>query len=516
MAKIAHLVKNACSPDWRVIKAAESAAAESHNVTIFAAWKNGERPLEVINNVEYTRVYPDFDYHTPRRLKRLIPNKPQFVPGLVSRLAGLLKRLKVTKVLSRRAKDSNLIEMGFLRNAYRFVLKFNPDILHCHDLETLKTGVMIKKKIGCRLVYDSHEFEQNKNPPADRLTNLYIRRHERELLANVDHVVTVGDDIADRLQAIYKLKSRPVVVHNCPRYTSKHDKDACVNLIDDKFIYKLYTSAEEAFDNLDDAELESMHDDCVRHELYFIAKRLRLHMQQYGRKKNNKNFHRLIDEIRSLGDFNSDSFVTSQLRFRKALVCSIKIEQINNALDGFKSVGLYVGNLTVGRGIETIVLALSMIEGHAFAFVGPRNNPAFIKNLHDLIDKYGLGHRIYFFESLDDSLIEFISKFDYSIVSTDPVSDSTNYSMPNKLFESAHANIPILCSNTYSASRFVLKYKKGEIYQSTNQYDLASKICLITENKKSYICDSIVQEEFTKLYSYEEQYAKLSYIYNNI
>ena len=76
---------------------------------------------------------------------------------------------------------------------------------HCHDLETLKTGIRAKEKLGCKVIFDSHEFEQNKNPPADELTNSFIRSHEGKLIKKVDSVVTVSNEIAENLKEIYNL-----------------------------------------------------------------------------------------------------------------------------------------------------------------------------------------------------------------------------------------------------------------------------------------------------------------------
>ena len=115
------------------------------------------------------------------------------------------------------------------------------------------------------------------------------------------------------------------------------------------------------------------------------------------------------------------------------------------------------------------------------------------------------GKRVFFFDALEENLCDFISKFDYSLVTTLPVSKSTLYSMPNKLFESSIANVPIICSDTISASNFIKEYQKGEIYLSGNEYDLAVKIRSVTDNKEDYIYNQESQENFVKEFSQNEQ-----------
>jgi len=48
----------------------------------------------------------------------------------------------------------------FWRNGYKRVSRLNQtfDIIHCHDLDTLQLGIRLKKKWGCKLVYDAHEI----------------------------------------------------------------------------------------------------------------------------------------------------------------------------------------------------------------------------------------------------------------------------------------------------------------------------------------------------------------------
>ena len=68
MKKIAHLVKNSCNPDWRVIKAAEAGVKNGFKVRVLAMWENGVSPNETINDVEYTRVYPKFTIFSAPKL----------------------------------------------------------------------------------------------------------------------------------------------------------------------------------------------------------------------------------------------------------------------------------------------------------------------------------------------------------------------------------------------------------------------------------------------------------------
>ena len=41
--------------------------------------------------------------------------------------------------------------------------KKKPDVVHCHDSICLIAAVLLKRFVGCCLVYDAHELESNRN-----------------------------------------------------------------------------------------------------------------------------------------------------------------------------------------------------------------------------------------------------------------------------------------------------------------------------------------------------------------
>ena len=96
------------------------------------------------------------------------------------------------------------------------VINFKPDIIHAHDLETLRAATYFKKLTGCKVIYDAHEFEIDRNPPMGKLSKLYVRQQEGKYIKSVDLVVTVSNEIADELQTNYTLKEKPLVILNIP------------------------------------------------------------------------------------------------------------------------------------------------------------------------------------------------------------------------------------------------------------------------------------------------------------
>jgi glycosyltransferase involved in cell wall biosynthesis len=105
------------------------------------------------------------------------------------------------------------------RKAYKQGLKlyregFKYDVVHCHDLDTLQSGVWLKKKLGCKLVYDAHEifgYMVEKRVPKYILNLIF--KMEKQLLKSTDCIITINDFLKKYFE---KLTYNPItVVMNC-------------------------------------------------------------------------------------------------------------------------------------------------------------------------------------------------------------------------------------------------------------------------------------------------------------
>jgi glycosyltransferase involved in cell wall biosynthesis len=80
-----------------------------------------------------------------------------------------------------------------------------PDTIHCNDLDTLLVGVLAKKRYGCRLIYDAHEFYPHSDPSGRWLDITVFSALERSLIRHADAVVTVNPPLADAMREAYGL-----------------------------------------------------------------------------------------------------------------------------------------------------------------------------------------------------------------------------------------------------------------------------------------------------------------------
>ena len=105
------------------------------------------------------------------------------------------------------------------RSAYKKGLElrksgFEFDVVHCHDLDTLWAGVKLKKKTGCKLVYDAHEiFAYMILETMPKIVVNAVFWLEKRLIKNVDNIITVNDPVKKYLKSI---TDNPIeIVMNC-------------------------------------------------------------------------------------------------------------------------------------------------------------------------------------------------------------------------------------------------------------------------------------------------------------
>lgn len=95
------------------------------------------------------------------------------------------------------------------------LVKEKPDVIHANDLQALFPAYAAKRKLGCVLIYDSHEINAE-NYTTDRINvvSKFMRWLEKTLVKKVDKMVCVSNAAAEYFRDEYKIE-KPMVVTNC-------------------------------------------------------------------------------------------------------------------------------------------------------------------------------------------------------------------------------------------------------------------------------------------------------------
>ncbi len=210
------LVANSVYRDPRVVREARALGHAGHEVIV--AGLQEETTIPGVNPDQPFRVevFPAPDIERLRRLAALWA-------GAAGRRGGALPDTKARAGLGgtlRVAARSGFIALLFRATERSYarvepaLLSWAPDVVHAHDLNTLRPAVRIGRKLGVPVVFDSHEVW----PEMGNLHGLYkawMRSVERHALKHVDRVITVSDSIGALFADRYGVET-PVVVFNAP------------------------------------------------------------------------------------------------------------------------------------------------------------------------------------------------------------------------------------------------------------------------------------------------------------
>jgi glycogen synthase len=195
MSSVAVLTYHSIAMDSRVRRICETLARAGHRVTLIS-------PDSAVEIAGLHRHRPIPSFMKTRR------------DVLVS--AALMAPSSVLPVL---AEPLHALHPA-VRAARQALAETAPDIVHANDWMTLPAALGEKSRSGARVVYDSHEMATEEHGDKllwKRVVQPHVMRLEREMIGKADRVVTVGNGLADALQALYPdLAARPTVLRNVP------------------------------------------------------------------------------------------------------------------------------------------------------------------------------------------------------------------------------------------------------------------------------------------------------------
>ena len=196
MANVAMVVTNACDPDPRVINSARWLSKAGHHVTIHAYDRQHTAELEsVIDGVI---------------IKRYQLGKSPY-GGMLKTAIGIRK---------------------FHKHVLSNLLKSPPNIVVCHDADTLAVGCKLKKKLGVTLIFDMHDLQHTwvlMPSPKSKYRKIISKIMKSRFLARLpatDLILTSSGSIKDGVYPGLKewLKShgfKSTVIENRPVEYSK-------------------------------------------------------------------------------------------------------------------------------------------------------------------------------------------------------------------------------------------------------------------------------------------------------
>lgn len=181
----------------------------------------------------------------------------------------------------------------------------------------------------------------------------------------------------------------------------------------------------------------------------------------YKKKTNQKENVFLIKNLPSVVDFskypNYDHIIDIRQKF-------FKYKNVDDLL------GIYVGNITINRGIEEAIKLINEFPNVRLALIGKAINKKYEEKINSLISD---SNRIKIYKEVPNhKLVNFIKTADFSIIPTLPITLSYLYSSPNKLHESKAAKLPIFAQDLPEHKIEIKLNSDNQLGKLTNFLDL--------------------------------------------
>lgn len=146
---------------------------------------------------------------------------------------------------------------------------------------------------------------------------------------------------------------------------------------------------------------------------------------------------------------------------------------------------LYQGAVNIGRGLEQAIRAMHFIEGAKLIIAGDGDIKT---SLEELVKKEKLDEKVEFAGRLPlEKLSELTVQADLGLSIEEDLGLNYRFALPNKLFDYIQAKVPVLVTNLPEMAAIVSKYSVGEITNSINPEELATKVqdALCNEEKRA-------------------------------
>ena len=218
------VVRNDITRDSRVRKEAQALIGAGHDVRVFALATglcppgvremdgvevqhvaDSETAAEAPPKRETTEVEVQHVADTETASISVVRREVRFLAGVVRRFrAAWHRKLRILAIRVLQPLLEHHVRRLFVNAVYGPVREWGPDVIHCHDLETVPVGMELRRRTGIGLVYDSHELwrARNSSQPHNPLRfalRWYEGTVERKCLNMCDLVITVSPGIGEVL-----------------------------------------------------------------------------------------------------------------------------------------------------------------------------------------------------------------------------------------------------------------------------------------------------------------------------
>lgn len=147
----------------------------------------------------------------------------------------------------------------------------------------------------------------------------------------------------------------------------------------------------------------------------------------------------------------------------------------------------YGGRITTSRGIEETLEALALLPPDVHLVLLGYGEPDYLATVHARVSALGLGERVHLVGRVPPGEVAAaLADGDLAVVYVRPVCLSYEFSLPNKLFESVHAGLPVAAADLPDTAAVVAEHGLGEIFHAGSPEDMAATMSRVLADPERY------------------------------
>lgn len=452
---IASVVGNNCVTDSRVIKQAESLAYAGAKITVFCKYEKGLNFQEKINGVIYRRLNFNHNIH-----KFLIKNILLFSKYFLLIDKSCVKYLQIfwfSFLLALMSISFKIVQLLFILIRSENLLSY---------ITTNKFLNNLKNKFYLYILYDFH-----------------INTFANEIIKYKPNIIHAHDFEMVPLALYCKEKTGAKAIfdaHEIETSREGYNDKKVINFI--KKSVKFYFPMVDGFVTVNNS---------IRN--YYLDK--------FGN-----------PDVRSVVVYNSpvlSTLVNREIQDLQDVRAKIGISKNKKLL-------IFTGAISNNRGIPEIVQAIKPIDNVELCIMGPQNDIA-LKSFNKFIMSIGMKDRVHIIPPVPHWAVTYtISTADIGVIFTKPTSMNHLFSMPNKLFETTLAGVPIIVPDIPEMKKFVETEGVGLVTPSCDVKSLTKTIRIMLDNIIKYKLTNKKLEDIKKRYDWNSQVIKLIKFYKDI
>ncbi|MCH8275429.1 MAG: glycosyltransferase family 4 protein [Armatimonadetes bacterium] len=177
---------------------------------------------------------------------------------------------------------------------------------------------------------------------------------------------------------------------------------------------------------------------------------------------------------------------------------------------------LYVGKVTTGRGMEELAESLAYAPGFHLATVGPQV-PEVVASMRRVARRHDVESRLAIMDPVaPEDVVSYVATADVGIIVAPNACLSYAYSLPNKLFETSLAGLPLVVSDLVEMRRFVISNRIGQVLPSDAPRDIARTVMAVYRDREKYRPSPERRAKLAAEYGWDAQMRKLIALYDAI